>query len=345
MAIQASCPYCRSETAVDESRAGQDIVCPHCQNHFTAPSVTAGRPAARPDAIMPAWGDDLDGGERGERGPRWSAPHYPEDDERMPRDASRWNATVTGLGLMFWGMLVAAVLAVIMVVAGLLMSTDPRVFMIGPGGQPPPELLAFGFLMLGLGCAFVVLGIILIVGMCMCCTAPPESGARGKAIGALVLIGVGILGLCVFFGAVGLAGINQARQFGGAPAPGQLPFDPALYLAGIAAGSLVQVLVVALWMLFHKRIADYFGNRRLAQLSVWFIPCFAVYAVGAQLLQFVANPQLMQGNLLAPEPTWTRIAQMWALVWVVGLSIWLLYIFRETRRTILEDDSESLERV
>jgi len=103
------------------------------------------------------------------------------------------------------------------------------------------------------------------------------------------------------------------------------------------------LLLVALWLMFHKAIADYFQNSRLAWGCVWYIICYLVYAIGNGMLNFIANPMLQGGNVLAvPINTPLLIAaQVWGIAWMIGLSVWYLFIVRETRRTILEDEAAS----
>jgi len=191
----------------------------------------------------------------------------------------------------------------------------------------------------------VVLAVVSFVGMCMCCTAPPESGARGKAITAVVGTVLLVLGLIVVGVASTVAVFNQIRQVG-APQPGQMPFSPAVFITLTVVGGMAGVIVVALWMLFHKAVAEHFQYSRLARASVWFIIAFAGFAVITQFLNLIANPQMLEGNMLAPppNPALALMSQAWGLLGLVTLSVWFLVIVRETRRTILGTNVEAGEQ-
>ena len=222
MAIEVACPSCQATVHVDEGLAGKDILCPSCKQRVTVPSIASGRP--EPRAAAPRDVDEgLEEHDRPGRGRAGNLPRWGDDDYDVParRDSTRWNATLTGLALIFWAWLIITVLAVLAQVAALAMGTTGMMFGPGPGagGAPPPGLMALGVMMMALGCGMIVLAIIAFVGLCMCCTVPSESGAKGRAVTTLILVILTFLGFVVFMVVMMFAGIRQVQQMGPGAAP------------------------------------------------------------------------------------------------------------------------------
>jgi hypothetical protein len=340
MAIEVSCPSCKSEVHVDDALAGKDILCPNCQQRVTVPSIAAGRPEALPGGGREPDEADEDR-DRGGRG-RASLPRYQGDEDYdLPRrsEPTRWNATLSGLSLLYWSSLVMGVLMLLMAVVGLVMGGDPQRFMMGnPGQAPAPEALAFGLGMMAMICVMFVLFIVSFVGMCMCCTVPSESGAKGRAISAVVLVVLTLLlGIIVGVAAV-IQTAGQMQRGGAPPPPGQMPFSPTAVIVLTVVGGFASLLIATLWLMFHKAIADYFQNSRLSKHAVWYTIGLAFYLITGQTLQYLAKPGFLQGDLrVPPNQPFMTIAQVWGMLWMVGLTVWYLYIVRETRRTILEE--------
>lgn len=335
MSIQVSCPSCKSDVFVDEALAGKDILCPTCKQRMTVPSIAAGRPDVK---LSGAEFEEEDSGRGGMTAgpPRWRE----GDDYDVParRDPGRWNATVTGLNLIFWTSVVMVILFLIMQGVGLAMGNNPQ--MMGaqnPQNPPPPEAVAAGLGMMGVFCVMFVLMIIWFIGMCMCCTVPAESGAKGKAITTIVLFALTVVGGIIAAVAVSVVMVGQMQKMGGPPPPGQMPF-PVPGLIGIAVGAgLLAAVMTIMWLLFHKAIANYFANERLSRHCVWFIMFYLVSTLISWLLNFLANPMFRGGNVLeAPTPLFIG-AQVWGLATMLAISVWYLWINRETKRTILED--------
>jgi hypothetical protein len=337
MSISVICPSCQSSVHVDESLAGKDILCPSCNERVTVPSLTAGRPEARPAAPRDAIEEGEERAGRRERDaelPRWSD----ADEYALPpsRDPGRWGATLVGLALIFWSVLIMAVLAGITQVVGLAAGSNPQ-FMFGGGpgggGGNPQQAAALGLGMMALGCGMIIVMIVGFVGMCMCCTVPSESGAKGRAITTVILVVVFIITLIIFGIALFFMAINQAQRMGG-PGPG-FPFGQNALIGLMVSAALGELLIVTLWLMFHKAIADYFQNTRLARASVWFVVAFLVFLVVSQLLQFLINPMLVPGAL--PTTATFVLVSAWGFVGMSGLSVFYLLIVRETRRSIRED--------
>jgi len=131
--------------------------------------------------------------------------------------------------------------------------------------------------------------------------------------------------------------VTQIQKMGGPPPPGQMPFPIAGMLGMMIGAGILVALMTILWLLFHKAIANYFGNERLSRHCVWFIMFYLATAVVTWILNFIANPMFHGGNLLAPPSPLMIASQVWGLVLMLALSGWYLWINRETKRTILED--------
>lgn len=335
MSIQVSCPSCKSDVFVDEALAGKDILCPSCKQRMTVPSFAAGRPDVKLS------GSEIEEGDAGRGGSEAGWPRWREgDDYDVPsrRDPARWSATVTGLNLIFWTSVIMVVLLLIMQGVGLAMGNNPQ--MMGaqnPQNPPPPEALAFGLGMMGMGCIMIVLFIIWFVGLCMCCTVPAESGAKGKAIGTMVMVILGVVGGIIAVVGLMVYTVGQIQKMGGPPPPGQMPVPLAGLIGAAVVIAAFSALTLILWLLFHKAIANYFGNERLSRHCVWYIIFYLATAVITWILNFIANPMFHGGNMLAPPTPLLIAAQVWGLAVMLAMSVWYLWINRETKRTILED--------
>jgi hypothetical protein len=331
MAIQISCPSCRSEAAVDDSLAGKDVLCPHCQARITVPSLAAGAPEER---RAPVWDDSA-------YTEREALPRYRGVDDRGADDfmssrhsTAAWGTTATGLALMFWSGIFLTVLTTINNLATMFVGNNPQPFGMGGGGAPQPEMIAFAMWGIVAGCGMFILAVVSFVGMCMCCTAPSESGAKGKAITGVVAAVLYVVAVIVALVVSMVVAFNPIRQGGGPLQPEQV--SGAILIMAAVAG-VGGVIVVALWMLFHKAVADHFQYPGLARASVLFIIAFIGFTLIAQTLNVIANPQMLEGNPLAPppNPALAIVSQVWGLLGMVALSVWFLVIVRETRRTIL----------
>jgi len=342
MAIEVECPSCQSAVHADDSLAGKDILCPNCQQRVTVPSFTSGKPEAMPrrdDARDERYEEGRGEGRSGsETIPRYRG----ADDYDLPvrDDRSRWSATLTGLALIFWTSIFITICFVIILLVGMALGTNQQLFAGNPANPPAGPAVAAGLGVGALGCISLVLAIITFVGMCMCCTVPSESGAKGRAITTVLLVVVTIIGAIILFFVAFLQAFQHARQLGGPPPPGWVPFSTTGIIAMSVVGALDGILIIALWLMFHKAIADYFRNTRLARASVWYLVAYIVNAIGGGILNLLANPMIQGGNVFAPvDRTYLILSQGWTLVWLIGLTIWYLLIVRETRRTIMEDQA------
>src|SRR5262245_18113631 len=336
MAIRVSCPSCKSDVHVDESLAGKDILCPSCKERMTVPSIAAGRPETMPG------GTDVDDDDRYREGagPQGGLPRWREDEIDMQRghDTPRWTATATGLALIFWNWLVIAILGVIFMVMSLFFASDAQAMALRPGAPPPPQIVMFGFIFIGLICLVVILLSIAFVGMCLCCTVPAESGAKGRAITSVVLVGVSVVLVVIFILVSAIESVQMVQKMGWPPRPGQVPLTPCTMAAVTIIGVADVVALVTMWMLFHRAIAGYFGNKRLARVSLAFIVAFLLYEAGSLVLKIFVNPALQGGNVfqMRVDSPGMIIATIWGAFWLIILAVMFLWIVHETRRTILE---------
>jgi hypothetical protein len=343
MAIEVECPSCQSAVHADDSLAGKDILCPNCQQRVTVPSIASGKPEAMPRRDD-AWDERYEEGRGEGEGRREPLPRYrgaaDEYDLPVRDDRSRWSATLTGLALIFWTGMFIAVCFSIIVVVGMALGTNQQLFAANPGNPPAGGMVAAALGISALGCISLVLAIITFVGMCMCCTVPSESGAKGRAITTVLLVVVTILAAIIFAIVLFVQTFQHARQMGGPPPPGWNPLSTTGLVVTSIVGTLDGILIIALWLMFHKAIADYFQNTRLARNCVWYLVAYIVYTIGGGILNVMANPLLQGGNVFAPvDRTYLILSQGWTLVWLIGLTVWYLLIVRETRRTIMEDQA------
>jgi predicted Zn finger-like uncharacterized protein len=343
MAIEVECPSCQSAVHVDDSLAGKDVLCPNCQQRITVPSIASGQPGA-----MPRRGEESDERfeeGRGEgRGGREAMPRYREshDDYDVPvrDDRARWSATLTGLGLIFWTWIFIAALFALITLLGMALGTNQQLFAGNPANPPAGPVVAAGLGVMAMACVAIILGIITYVGMCMCCTVPAESGAKGRAITTVLLIALTIVAAIIFFIVLFVQTFQHARQMGAPPPPGWMPFSTTGIIVISVVSALAGILIVTMWQMFHKAIADYFQNTRLARNCIWYLVAYVVYTIGGGILNLMANPMLQGGNMFAPvDQTLLILSQAWVLAWLIGLTIWYLLIVRETRRTIMEDQA------
>lgn len=107
----------------------------------------------------------------------------PYDTRRTYRDPARWSQMRTGVGMLFWGLVLIALAAILGLATAFMGSAV--------GGREGRDVAAvLGFLVLGV---VVIAGLLMFIGTCLCCTIPAESGGRGWAIGLIILMVVNFL--------------------------------------------------------------------------------------------------------------------------------------------------------
>jgi hypothetical protein len=333
MPLRAVCPACRAKVVVDDAKAGAEVLCHQCGGRFRAPSIMAGPP--RTFAEEAGYFQDVSrGGDVGpaERGPD-SAGDLPLSDDLslsgIVADASgRWKTAQVGLGMMFWAMVgIISLLLPFFMLAAAAGSLERQ-----GGGQPGPGHLAVILSIMGLVCMMGVLQIVIFVGMCLCCAAPPESGAKARAITGVVLA------LVIVFGA-GLAFLflivraAQVEQAGGGPDPFAGPIVASFAVAFGALGVLFSMA----WLLFHRAIALHFGNRTLARGALAYVVCHCVFTV-------IISALILSAAGAAPGDPRGGLAGGCSVMSSAALVIWYLTILRRTRTTIAEGTAARRER-
>jgi MFS family permease len=315
MALRVACPSCRSEVVVDQVMAGCEVACPRCGGRFTAPSnTTAPSPSISPATFAP-----LD--EPTHHEPELES--LPRFDRRRDLDIGtlrvdvgrRWKTTVVGLGMMFW-----ATIAMVGTMFPLLITAGIADHLGRRAGQPPgPEHAAVIALFFGLICVMLLLAALYYVGMCLCCGVPPESGARGRAIAAVLLSGLFVVaGFFTIMALIVAAAQQQGRE----------PITPGVAVVVALAFTFLAWAIFIFWMLFHRAVALYFGNRSLARAALFYLLAYvAVMLSGVLMIAITADPP---GNPAA------GLAVLFNLLSNTALFIWFLVILRRTRRTIVE---------
>jgi hypothetical protein len=178
-------------------------------------------------------------------------------------DPSGWGLVRVGLSLLIWSL-------VLIMVAVLGLVVGQAVLGAGLGGDAVGPLFVLGLLGAGL-----VGGLLMLAGVCLCCTIPAQSGGRHWAVGLLVAL---VASVVLFLVQVVVVAAPRALAGRG---PGA-PVEVAL------AGDQVFRLLVLVWLvvlgggslcffLLLRAIALSWGNRRLAEEVVaYFVVSWAV---------------------------------------------------------------------
>jgi hypothetical protein len=319
MVLRLACPLCRTDVVMDEAFAGKEVLCPKCGGRFTAPSVTAA-PTATHFAPVPS---DLEPAHEPSSLDALPRYHDREDSFRLPSMMSgerRWRATLTGLNLMFWPLAISTALLVPLGVLVAIMQTLTG----NVPGRPQPAIVLMALGISGMVCMVLILLIIYFVGLCMCCAAPSESRAKGKAIGT-VCVAVTMAGYLLIVMIYAFVKAVEMERV----APGRPPIGPEA-LGYITLGFvLLYSAYLALLMLFLRAVAQYFHNGRLARNSIWYLfGALSFLAIGG-LIQLAISDRPpndpAQGGALAV-----------GLIGNVALLVWFLVILRRTRNTIVD---------
>lgn len=207
----------------------------------------------------------------------------------------RWKQVRSGLALLYY-----SVIAVLL--SGILMLVTAATFgaILGgrKGGDPPAEFMAI-FLLFGL----VVLGagIAMLIGYGRCANVPPESGARGFALGSIVCLVANVL-LSMLSGATKIEALN-------------------------AFGSCIAIVGWVLFILFIRTSATFLGNDELAASAKRFLVLGGVFLASSFALGLLAAV----GHTLA-----VAIIGLCVLVMMVVALVWYLRLIQGLIKTIDE---------
>lgn len=350
MAISFVCPACRAVVTYEDHWAGARTPCKRCGADITVPAQSTASPeqiaAGEPPGLPPYPGISAPRFPDAQEGVRPGAPEQARDWEGRRRDlegappeferdyealrvyplAPGWNIVKIGLSLMYWGV-VSIFIAILVYVAFALVAAGILAGGMGQANGPPLALL--GVLAMVIIGAMAIAGIVYIIGQCLCCAVPPESGARGLAIGSvaclLLLIVLGVGFFCMSFTLV-------RRQV--QPGPG-MAFAPdaaaPLWLFFLAMLVLIGLYATGhtLFVLFVRRTASYFDNGPLVQSTVGYL---VLYYVLMGLNLFLT---LIQAVLRDPgvAPLFGCLGLIMLIVGLI-LLVWYLRLIAGTRDTI-----------
>jgi hypothetical protein len=303
MAFTFSCPDCGEPIQAGEDTVGRRGRCPHCTHTFTIPD---------PDEAVrqSSWRE-----EHSSRRPPASHPYppAPPTDWDAPERvlAPGWRSVRAGLNLVRIGFIMAMFVVLAMV---LILALAPE---ITPAQNRPPQtaevLLTLGFVLMAL--VSLAATILILIGLCLCCAAPEESGAKGQAIGMLVCFV--FLVLLVLVGVLLWMGMRERDPFGRPPAWGRPPGNDLsiliLSLGGLAA--ILQAVQQILFVLFLRGTASYFQDESLVKSTGVFLILFVIF-LGVCL---AAGVTLAALTLERPHQPGQDVTTMRIVVLVVGI--------------------------
>lgn len=339
MAISITCSHCQATLTFADSQAGQRVACLHCGAFLSVPGghFLAGEPT-KPESLptppelpplqysvreIPAHYDEPRDYEQDDYG----TDDYEEQQRRRfagvalgpTGNLSGWNLTRIGLGMMYWGMVAAfiAVLAYLVVVVFLLLSLQGG----GVGLMDGPGLM--GIFVIVLAGAIFASFVVACVGQGMCCTAPPESRARGLIVGSIICLFLtiaGIAGLMV----LSFAMVHELAMRQGAMNTTVTMLMGVLFVAGVGIASHV------LFISFLRTVCRYFHNEALVHSAGNYLVLYFVMIV-AQV-----GISCLQGATRGAAATVAGCASLLLFILSLVLLIWYLRLIATTRDTIAD---------
>ncbi len=270
MPLLISCPSCANTLQAPDQLAGKRVRCAVCQTVMlvpTTPAAPAVPPAEQAEDLVVIPAPEPDDFRPAARPPAW---HPPPPDPRPPsflqpargrdeppsrrpppiRAYPGWTRVRLGLKLAMIGVGLAFLGPALLLIEQLDTPAAP--------GQPPSPGLAL--VALGL---FLVAGLVLLAGQCLCLTAPAPRAKllAGASLGTLTL------GLVLLIGAVVVA----------LRGPGAPSARNAQALSLVA--SLCLFISHALLVLFLAEVANAGGQRTLATICYCYLGLFVVVVV------------------------------------------------------------------
>ena len=345
MAITFSCPSCKASITLPDDQAGRRTTCLNCGTFLTVPAgssqspemFTAGEPLPLPPPSLPFPGlppDSPGYTERvTERVPDYEGRSYEayerepdeEQEDYRPLDIgyvanpAAWSLVRVGLGMMYWGM--SAVFGAMLIY--IILSVFLVFTMRGAGGVQGEAII--GILAIVLVGSILASFAVSCVGQCMCCTAPPESEARGKAIGSAVCL------LLTVIGGVGLVflylGLTQG-VLGGRRMAADATITVIMALLFVA---IVMVIGHALFIGFLRSVARYFRNEGLVQSAGSYLSMYFIL-IGVQVLL-----GCMQATV-RDQAARTFFGCIGFVLLILGIVVlvWYLRLIASTRDTVAE---------
>lgn len=298
MAITFNCSQCGKTVRIGDEYAGRKGRCPNCLAVIDIPRAEPAGSVLTP----PEQGEQPYGARLGE-------------DYAGPALSPSWSTVRSGLTVTYVGILITFFGALFLFL-----------LLLG-GGRPAAGLLA----LVGLIGLVVIVGVVMnIVGVGMCGAAPTESGGKGLAVAAAVLMVISLLT------GIGLAVAESVQdQKAVRPLPGQpgLPNQPAQTEPALLMLNLVvSILGLAgqlCFYLFLRKTAQFFGNERLARSVTSFL-IFWFSVVGGAILLACLMVRVPPGGI----ELLVLLLGVGLLVCAVVAFFWSLSLIQRTRDTI-----------
>jgi hypothetical protein len=247
-----------------------------------------------------------------------------------PRDPSRWSLMRTGVGMMFWSLLILGLVGLAAFGLGIFVSSVGR----GDVGREFRDLMA------GLAILSVVVGgacgLTYFIGACLSCTIPAESGGRGWALGVIVLmVAVVLVFVSEMVFAVGAGGGPGGPRFG--PRMGGMNVD-VLFGGMLALGLLRLALSFALSLCFFMMLraaANYWGDRGLAGGFLAYLIVYWAAPIVAAVLAFLFIAAAAGGpGGPGPARDLAMLIPCGAIIYGLVMYVWLLTLFGKLRARI-----------
>jgi len=247
-----------------------------------------------------------------------------EWDEDYPdiRKGGHWSGVHAGLGLLNVGLIINLILQGVGILPNILL-------------QMPQMQNAALVLQMLVGSGQLATGVILLVGMIRAVLAPRESGLRALGVWSLVLtlVSGGML-------VVGFVGVLVVAALAGMREPS--PEEVILISLPICLGLVLAFVATLLFFLYLRGVARHFGDNSLGGGFI------AYFIVSMLLLVAAVFGALMLVFYLAWAPVnealWVSVLVGGALVVVgLGLTIWLIVMFRRLRKLIAGEQPSRVE--
>lgn len=337
MSISFPCPACRVLITVGDTLAGERTSCPHCGAFVPIPAT--GTPgdqiaAGAPPVTLPPPPPDEDlriapGAPAYTRSDLDLRAGDPFADIDLLIPASAWNLTRIGLGLMYWGIVgvFLAILGWIALVLAFFILAAGRRDIFGFNRMPESQFLDLAmFLILG---AIVAGFVIVLIGQGLCCTAPPQSGARGQAIGSLIC-----LLLCIAVAAVTMCTLLGLMREGFAFGPALLRNESAGRMLFLLSGLLAAVLYITshvLFVLFLRAVGRHFRNDLLVFNTGSYLTMYFIF-LGINLVANCAQAAVRDPNI------GMIFGCLGLMVFILGVVVlvWYLRLLAAAKDTIVD---------
>lgn len=315
MSIQVTCPSCKAAFKASETAAGKQARCPKCSGVIEIPAAGAAAAADEivdaEEALSQSLSDDAaDEASAGLTDPVGRKPcpmcgelivsdavkcRYCGEilDRSMagvlgeafdPRDPA-WRSVHGGLATIYYSLVAIVIAVILMIVGGMIMAA-----MSGGARDDGLSPAMLGVFVVG---GIVILGAAIgnLVGQIRCASVPKSSGARGYALGAVLLL------ITQFM----LSMLGRALQIE----------------AISAVGNLLSIVGYVLFVLFIRRTAAHLGNDNLkasaSRFLIFAVVTFVV-AIGIGVVAGIFGAPILLGVL--------------GLVVIIIFLIWFIWYLR-----------------